>query len=155
MKFNTMFTEKNDVVYSSELPSMTDQSLEVECNISKIIENCVRTGTPLPKQQVSYVDLTGSTIKDYQDALITVSNFKSAFEGLPAVDRDKFKTVENYISFISNSENLKESYEKGYIDRSTVDLSVIYPERYQPMDKVVNEALNNVQPPQTEQTVST
>lgn len=155
MKFNTQFGTKNDVLYSSELPSMTDQSLEPECNISKIIQNCLRTGQPLPQQSVSYVDLTDSTIRDYQDALITVSNFKSAFEGLPAVDRDKFGNVENYIKFISDPANLKESYEKGFIDRSTVDLNAVYPERYQPIGDVVKEALNVTETPQTEQTVST
>lgn len=150
MKFNTQFTTKNDVLYSSELPSMTDQSLEPECNISKIIQNCLRTGQPLPQQAVSYADLTNSTIRDYQDALITVSNFRSAFEGLPAVDRDKFGNVENYIKFISNPDNLKVSYEKGFIDRSTVDLSVVFPERYQNPQDLLNGASQAIQPPQNE-----
>lgn len=153
MKFNTQFTTKNDVLYSSELPSMTDQSLEPECNISKIIQNCLRTGQPLPQQSVSYADLTNSTIRDYQDALITVSNFRNAFEGLPAVERDKFGNVENYIKFISNPENLKESYEKGFIDRSTVDLHAIYPERYQSISGLDNGSSSTVQPSQNDSTV--
>lgn len=126
--FTTPYNGKNMKVslYCPE-PSLTEQIYKDECDIDFIIKNFVKTGE-LPQSTMSFVDCT--TVQDFQDAQYLVAECKSNFEQLPAVERDRFKTVENYLSFISDPKNLKESYEKGYIDRNTVDLKDVYPEQY-------------------------
>lgn len=151
-KFLTPYTTKKKVVQKFELPSMTDQSYKDECDLGFIIENYVKKGIPLPDSSMNYVDCT--TVQEFQDAQMLVAEAKSNFEQLPSKERDRFKTVENYLEFISNPSNLKESYEKNFIDRSSVSLEDVYPERYtQPnvMDKtpVIEPGVNPTEPSQT------
>lgn len=136
MNFATPFNGLNrQIVESNDQPSLTDQSFKQECDIGYIIKTCAKTGQPLPASPMSYVDCT--SVQDFQSAMDTVAQCKSAFASLSSADRDRFGTVENYLDFISRSENLKESYEKGYIDPNSVDIKDIYPERY--FKEVINE----------------
>lgn len=133
MKFKNRYSDSKDIGKYFTKPSITDQQFKQECDIGFIVENYAKLGKTFDNTNINYVDCT--TVQDYQDAMYTVANAKSNFESLPSKDRDRFKTVENYLDFISKHENLKESYEKGYIDRSSVDLSDVYPERF----KIVQE----------------
>lgn len=124
MKFNTQFSEHNDPISKEDEPSLTDQQYKQECDLNFIVNQYVKTGTPIPQSPVSYADLT--SVEDYQDALLTVSTYKTAFELLPAEERERFEgKVEKYLEFIVNPANLKESYEKGYVDPGSIAQDVI------------------------------
>lgn len=155
-KFFTPYTTTKKVVVDFKEPSLTDQSYKDECDLGFIIENYVSKGIPLPQSTMNYQDCT--TVQDYQSAMMLVAEAKSNFEQLPSKDRDQFGTVENYLEFISKAENLKTSYEKGYIDPSTVDLMDVYPERYQTVPEqietpTVEPVVNPSVTPSTEATV--
>lgn len=129
MKFNTPYSVHNDPIRNEEGPSMTDQQYKQSCDINFIVNQYVKLGIPLPQSHVSYADLT--TVDDYDNALLVVSEYKSAFECLPAKDRERFHgDVREYLEFVSNPHNLKESYEKNYIDPNSVAEELVYPERY-------------------------
>lgn len=128
MKFKNAYSPSKKVGYSCIGPSLTDQSFKQECDIGFIIENYAKMGKSFDNTNLNYYDCT--TVQDFQNAQMIVAECKSNFEQLPSVERDRFKTVENYLEFISNKANLKECYEKGYIDRSSVDIEDVYPERY-------------------------
>lgn len=128
MKFKNRYSDSKDITKNFKNPSLTDQQFKQECDIGFIVEQYAKLGKTFDQSNLSYVDCT--SVQDYQEAMFTVANAKSNFESLPAKDRDRFKTVENYLEFISNAANLKESFEKGYIDRGSVSLEDVYPERF-------------------------
>lgn len=124
MKFNTQYHHLNDPIASESKPSLTDQQYKDSCDISFIVSQYAKLGIPIPQSPVSYADLT--SVEDYQNALLTVSQYKSAFESLPSADRERFHgDVSEYLAFIANSNNLKESLEKNYIDPSSVSEEVL------------------------------
>lgn len=140
------FFSNKKVTCCIEGPSLTDESFKQECDIGFIVENYLKTGQGIPASTMNYADCT--TVQDFQEAQMLVAEAKSNFEQLPSKDRDRFKTVENYLEFICNTDNLKESYEKGYIDPSTVDLVDVYPERYteQPLEEKTAVTEPSVEP---------
>lgn len=130
MSFITAYSKiKNNPIASESKPSLTDQKFKDQCDINFIVNQYVKLGIPIPQEQVNYGDLTD--VKDYDEALMTVAQYKSAFESLPAVERERFHgDVREYLEFITNRDNLQEAYEKNYIDPNSVALDVVYPERY-------------------------
>lgn len=141
MKFKNAYSDSKKVVFNCTNPSLTDQSFKHECDIGFIIENYAKMGKSFDNSNLNYYDCT--SVKDFQEAQLIVAEAKSNFEQLPSKDRDRFKTVENYLEFVSNQANLKESYEKGYIDRGSVDIADVYPERYKVVETPVNEPSSN------------
>lgn len=118
--------------------SLTDQSCKDECDIGFIIENFVRTGQMPSQPQMNYTDCT--TVQSFEEASMLVAQCKTDFELLPAVERDKFKTVQGWLEYCSNSENLKDCIEKGYISKESVDkdtLNKIYNKNDLDTQKVV------------------
>ena len=103
LEFRTPYKGNERVQYSTIGPSLTDQSFKQDCDIGFIIENFVRTGE-LPQSTMSYVDCT--TVPMYEEAMQIVAEANSNFEQLPAKIRDEFKTVSNYLEYISNPDNL-------------------------------------------------
>lgn len=151
IKFKTPYQQQERHQVKFEGISLTDQSFKQECDIGFIIENFVKTGTA-PDSSMSFVDCT--TVQKFEDAMQIVAEAKSNFEQLPSSIRDEFKTVTNYLSYISNPANLKDSYERGLIDRSTVNLEAVYPELYHPtiQEPIVPDVVNPVVPEQNVQT---
>lgn len=144
MKFTTQFS-RNVVSKKFKKPSKTEQCYKDECNIDFIISNFVRTGQdPTQGKQMSYVDCT--QVKDFQAAQELVAATKSMFYSLPSQVRDEFKTVDNYLEYVSNPKNLKDCYERNLIDRSTVDEFDVYPEHKEQFVKDMQNTLNNRQP---------
>lgn len=134
--FNT--SRKRKIVQQDfKLPSKTEQSYKDECNIDFIISNFVKTGIdPREGRQMSYVDCT--QVKDFQSAQNLIAETKSMYYALPSEIRDEFKTVDKYLEYVSNPENLKDCYERGIIDPSSVDEKDVYPEKFvQPSTPVV------------------
>lgn len=151
ISFKTPYQEQERQQISFDGVSLTDQSFKQECDIGFIIENFVKTGE-LPESSMSFVDCT--TVQKFEDAMQLVAEAKSNFEQLPSSIRDEFKTVTNYLSYIADPANLKDSYERGLIDRSSVSLEDVYPELYQPtiQEPVVPDVVNPVVPEQNVQT---
>lgn len=143
------FDDTNTVVYKSDKPSLTDPSFTKESDIGYLIEQYRVNRIPLPTVNVQYG--TSPTADEYTKAMEMVASLKSQFELLPSNVRDRFQTVQNYLEFIGNPSNLRESYEKGYIDPSTVDLSVVYPERYNNTTPNANSQPQPSQPSSDEQ----
>lgn len=128
ISFLTRYSQPKKVSIINEEPSLTDESFKQECDLGFILETYAKTGHELPQSTMNYVDCT--TVSQFEDAMQLVAEANSNFECLPAKERDRFKTVENYLAFICDANNLKESYEKGYIDPSSVDLADVYPEQF-------------------------
>lgn len=113
----------------SDKPSLTDESFKQECDIDFIISNFVQRGIEPPEHQVQYGKQFTSA--DFEKSLATITECKSAFECLPAIEKEKFNnSVTNFLDFVSNPANLKVSYEKGYIDPQSVNIEDVYPERF-------------------------
>ena len=127
-------------VYSGRIfckPSLTDQSYRQECDIGFMIENYKVNKIPLPTVSVQYGN--SPSADDFMKANEMVAELKTQFESLPSSERDRFGTVQNYLQFIGNPANLKESYEKGLIDPNSVDLRDVYPERFKVQDTIPTE----------------
>lgn len=117
VKLRKIFDEHPRVSFATEGPSLTVQDAKDECDVNYIIESYVKRGI-VPPQAQSYMDCT--SVADYQQAMMIVAECKSNFETLPSKMRDEFKTVENYLSYISDENNLKDCIEKGLIDKASV-----------------------------------
>lgn len=116
---------------SFEQPSKTEQVYKDECSIDFIISNYVKTGIdPREGRKMSYVDCT--KVSDFQTAQQLVADTKTMFYSLPAEVRDEFKTIDNYLGYVSDPANLKDCYERNLIDQSTVDRKDIYPDEWIP-----------------------
>lgn len=116
-KFKTPYSDdllrvKFEFTYPSQL-----EDAKQECDLSFIIENYVKTGM-LPTKQASYIDCT--TVPMYEEAMQIVAEANSNFEALPAKIRDEFKTVENYLNYVSDEKNLSDCINRGLIDKATV-----------------------------------
>ncbi len=137
-KFNTCYTT-NDSRYRKEFKkeSLTEQSFKEECSLSYLVEMYKRTGQPLPVATAQYGDTT--TVMEFERAMQLVAEAKSNFECLPSSVRDEFQTVQNYLAFVSNPDNIRECYERGLVDPSSVDLTQVYPERYAQPETTVKE----------------
>lgn len=129
--FKTPFNGKIErVSIDFKEPSLTDDSFQDECDIGFIIENYLKTGQEPSQVQGTFIDCV--SVSDYQTAQSVVAQAKSDFECLPSKIRDEFKTVENYLEFISKEDNLKTSIERGLLQPTTQDLAKIYPEKIAP-----------------------
>lgn len=134
MKFKTPYANLSRHSLLFEGCSLTEQDHKDECDIGKIIESYVRTGQLPSQSQPSYLDCT--QVQDYESAQYLIAEVNSQFNSLPAVDRERFVNVKNFLNFVSDPANLRECYEKNYINRDTVDISKVYPERYTDISQV-------------------
>lgn len=131
LTFQTKYQTIGTTLYEpeSKLPSLTDESFKQECDIDFIISNFVQRGINPPEHQVQYGKQY--TSDDFINGMNIVAECKSAFEELPAIEKERFNnSVSNFLEFIANPDNLRESYEKGYIDPTSVDIADVYPERF-------------------------
>lgn len=131
LKFKTKYDTIGKTLYQSksDKPSLTDESYKQECDIDFIISNFVQRGIEPPQHQIDYGKQY--TSDDFANAMQTVAECKTAYECLPATEKEKFNnSVTNYLDFISDPKNLKESYEKGYINPDSVNIADVYPERF-------------------------
>lgn len=122
MKFSTPYSDVKKVTVTFEKLSLTDRSQQLDADINYIIEKYVRTGE-LPTSPMQYLDCT--TVKDFQDSMYIVSECNSAFEQLPSKVRDEFKTVENYLSYICNPENVQDCVNRNLINPDSVPVEII------------------------------
>lgn len=132
MKFGTAYTTYERRIKTSDKPSLTDESYKDYCDISLMIERFKVNKIPPRTVDIAYG--YSPTADDVTNAQILLAEVKSNFEALPSSIRDEFgNNVQNYLNYISDKSNLKDCYERGLIDRSSVSLEQIYPERFQPI----------------------
>lgn len=153
-KFVTSYNyekERKDVGLRFTQPSMTEQEYKDECDVNFIIKNFVKTGE-LPDMTMQYGDMT--TVQDYQDALYTIAEAKSNFYALPSAVRDEFKTVDKYLEYVSDPTHLKDCYERNLIDKNSIDLRDVYPERFveTPLNDTLSERQSSSNPATSDKT---
>lgn len=130
VKFITQYHSYERNIKKSDKPSLTDESFKDECDISLIIERF--KVNKIPPKTVNIAFGYSPTVEDLQNAQYIMAETKSNFEALPSKTRDEFgNDVSNYLAYISDKANLKDCYERGLIDRSSVSIDLVYPERYQ------------------------
>lgn len=129
-KFLTSYSPKKRIISTSTEPSLTDESFADECNISLMIERYKVSKIPPRTVNVSYG--YSPSPDDFQNAQYLMAEVKTNFESLPSKIREEFGyDVQKYLAYIGDRDNLKDCYERGLVDPSSVKLEEIYPERYQ------------------------
>lgn len=116
-------------------PSLTEQDHKNECDIGYIISCYVRTGQLPPQSQPNYMDC--ASVQDFETAQSIVADAKTQFYSLPSSERERFVTIQDYLKFISDPSNLRESYERNYINRDSVNIEDVYPEQYRVQENSV------------------
>lgn len=118
VKIKKPYDEINPVVYHSELPSDTKQSMRDECDLNELIKkypNMLGYGLDALQagQFASFEDLTYAPA-DLADAMAAVEDVQTAFQALPSAVRDKFGSNPlSLLEFLSNSDNDEEAYKLG------------------------------------------
>ena len=82
----------------------TKQEFRDECNINNILAKFQRTGRieHMNKHQPTYGDATGG---DFAEAMRIVSHGLTLWEDLPSSLKEKFKTVEGFLDYVSDPDN--------------------------------------------------
>lgn len=102
------------VVFTSDLPSRTQQCFKDDCNINNILKRWRKTGVleHVRDDPGYFSDVTAYT--DYRDALHVVMEAEQRFNDLPADLRKRFgNDPAAFVDFVSNPENFKEMQDLG------------------------------------------
>lgn len=122
--FLTQYSDFKRTCLTSKKPSLTDESFRDECDITLMIERYRKNKIPPKTVSVSYG--YSPTPEDMQNAQLMLAEVKSSFEALPSDIRDEFKNdVSAYLDYISDEKNLKDIYERGLVDISTIPIEKI------------------------------
>jgi hypothetical protein len=98
----------------SDLPSATQQQFADECDINNILKQYERTGLVTGNQAIArYIDAAAAP--DFQDMLHTRMEVTDCFDQLPLNLKQHFGNADNFVDFISNSENHDEAVRLGLI----------------------------------------
>lgn len=109
----------SDTGQSNELPSVTQQSFEEECNINTIVSRFGLTGELPEPLSPQYGDF--SNVSDFQSAMNAISDAKSGFMSLPGDLRARFRNDPGeLISFLENPANRDEAVSLGLVDKPGV-----------------------------------
>lgn len=100
----------------NELPSKTEKSHRIACNINTIMARAKRgIATPLRSGGI-YGDF--SSVPEYQEALQRVVDAKNDFEALPAEIRKRFRNdPAELIRFVTDDANIEEAIALGLIPK--------------------------------------
>lgn len=118
VKIKKPYDEIISVVFHSDLPSETKQSMRDECDLNLLIKkypNMLGYGLDslLSGQMSSFTDLTYAPA-DLQDAMAAVGEVKEKFAELPSAIRDRFGSNPlSLLEFLSNSANDEEAIKLG------------------------------------------
>lgn len=94
---------------------LTEQAHKDQCDINLILRDYARTGfmRHARNNQGQYDDVTAA---DFQDAMITVANVKSLFEGLPSEVRKEFHgDPSNFLNYVQDPRNAAELEQRGIL----------------------------------------
>lgn len=106
---------------------LTEQAHKQECDINYILKDYARTGFIKHANQNAgkYDDVTGV---DFQEAMNTVANVKSMFEGLPSEIRKEFnQDPVNFLNYVQDPKNTEALAKRGILaGNDGVDISGAY-----------------------------
>ncbi len=98
-------------------PTMTQQSMQDECDINNILQKYQKTGlvSHLAAHQGEYSMMP--TLPEFSDAMNLITGANTMFEELPSSIREKFQNSPGkFLDFLSNPVNRQEAIEMGFID---------------------------------------
>lgn len=104
----------------SKVESKTRQEFKKECDVNNIMSQFSKTKvfTHLNPRQGVYGDFSDMTQASLLDAVNIVETAVSAFSGLPAVIRDRFKnSPHEFLSWINDPANVDEAVSLGLRSR--------------------------------------
>lgn len=114
-------TKRKRIQYKSDLPSMTQQHLQDECDVNSILAKYAKTG------QISHVRNSSGTYADFskmgtfKQNLDMVNEAMAEFMDLPAQLRAHFQNdPQQLIDFVSNDKNYDEAQKLGLIPASQI-----------------------------------
>jgi phage internal scaffolding protein len=106
---------------------LTEQAHKQECDINYILKDYARTGFIKHANQNAgkYDDVTAV---DFQEAMNTVANVKSMFEGLPSEIRKEFnQDPTNFLNYVQDPKNTETLAKRGILaGNDGVDISGAY-----------------------------
>lgn len=106
---------------------LTEQSHKQECDINYILKDYARTGFMKHANQNAgqYDDVTSV---DFQEAMNTVANVKSLFEGLPSGVRAEFgNNPSSFLDYVQNPANSEALEQRGILaGNDGIDISGAY-----------------------------
>lgn len=106
---------------------LTEQSHKNECDMNYILKDYARTGFIKHANQNAgqYDDVTSV---DFQDAMNTVANVKSMFEGLPSAVRAEFShNPSQFLDYVQNPANAEALAQRGILaGNDGLDISGAY-----------------------------
>lgn len=106
---------------------LTEQSHKQECDINYILKDYARTGFMKHANQNAgqYDDVTSV---DFQEAMNTVANVKSLFEGLPSGVRAEFgNNPSSFLDYVQNPANSEALAQRGILaGNDGIDISGAY-----------------------------
>ncbi len=114
--FRTAYGPKKRVVLDNFEPTLTDQSFKKMSDIHNVLKQYDKTGliTHVNKHAPIYDDV--SDLPAYQDAMNLIVSAQTAFDGLPVKVKKRFGyDPEEFISFMSDSENRDEAIKLGLV----------------------------------------
>lgn len=98
----------------SDAPTRAQQHFRDECDINVLVARFARTGVPEAPQAPSLSEF--NEIFDYQSAMQTVIDARSAFGSLPSSVRTRFQNDPGqFMSFIHDDSNRDEAIRLGLI----------------------------------------
>lgn len=107
-----------DLDTGEEIPSLTKQSFQDECDINVIMARYEKTG------QLDHVNTARpefgdfAAVPDYQTAMNTVLEANSMFDAMPSGIRDRFgNDPAQLLAFVNDPANREEAIELGIVDR--------------------------------------
>lgn len=123
MKFKNPYDRQVSAGIINDEPSMTQQHFEHECNINNIMCRYMKTGIlpdPLSSSSPTYADV--SDFPSFEEAQNKLCRVKECFEGLPSEQRRQFgDNVNNFVQFMSDTNNLEKAHQMGIIDLSVIE----------------------------------
>lgn len=106
---------------------LTEQSHKDACDMNYILKDYARTGfiKHARQHEGKYDDVTSY---DFQQAMDTVANVKSMFEGLPSEVRAEFAhNPSQFLDYVQNPENTKVLADRGIlVGNDGIDISGAY-----------------------------
>jgi phage internal scaffolding protein len=94
---------------------LTEQAQKDQCDINLILEDYSRTGfmRHAKQNEGKYDDVSAL---DFQEAMITVANVKSMFEGLPSEIRKEFgHDPSKFLQYVQDPKNEEELAKRGIL----------------------------------------
>jgi len=126
MEFRTAYSPHERVVFNTEGPSLTHQSMKDETDMNRIMEKWAKTG--VLEHRNTYEGQYGDFLSapdDYHSAMNAVLEAQEMFADLPASVRKRFANDPGlFLDFVSDPKNRDEMEELGLAETKIVEPDV-------------------------------